>query len=82
MLYGIVDIGSNTVRLNVYNYKNNKLNIIFTRKENLGLIFYIKKDKLTKEGIKKLITLLKEIKADLDHLNVKCYSFFSTAPSG
>jgi exopolyphosphatase/guanosine-5'-triphosphate,3'-diphosphate pyrophosphatase len=80
MLYGIVDIGSNTVRLNVYSYENDKLNIIFTRKENLGLVFYIKKDKLNNEGIKKLVTLLKEIKADLDYLNVKCYSFFSTAP--
>ncbi|BDZ68247.1 hypothetical protein [Methanobacterium ferruginis] len=42
MLYGIVDIGSNTVRLNVYNYENDKINIVLTRKENLGLVFYIK----------------------------------------
>jgi exopolyphosphatase/guanosine-5'-triphosphate,3'-diphosphate pyrophosphatase len=80
MLYGIVDIGSNTVRLNVYNYENDKINIVLTRKENLGLVFYIKEKKLNKEGIKKLVALLKEIKSDLDQLNVKCYHFFSTAP--
>ncbi|BDZ68246.1 phosphatase [Methanobacterium ferruginis] len=35
---------------------------------------------MNKEGIKKLVALLKEIKSDLDQLNVKCYHFFSTAP--
>ena len=25
MLYGIVDIGSNTIRLKIYEYKNNKI---------------------------------------------------------
>lgn len=78
MLYGIVDIGSNTVRLNVYHCKNNDIRVMFSKKENLGLVFYIKKGKLTNKGIKKLVTLLNEMKADLDYLEIKEY-FFSTA---
>lgn len=78
MLYGIVDIGSNTVRLNVYHCKNNDIRVMFSKKENLGLVFYIKKGKLTNKGIKKLVTLLNEMKADLDYLEIKGY-FFSTA---
>ncbi|MDO8869257.1 MAG: phosphatase [Methanobacteriaceae archaeon] len=79
MLYGIVDIGSNTVRLNVYRCKNNDIRVMFSKKENLGLVFYIKKGKLTNKGIKKLLTLLNEMKDDLDYLKIKGYSFFSTA---
>lgn len=79
MLYGIVDIGSNTVRLNVYCCKKDDIRVMFSKKENLGLVFYIKKGKLTNKGIKKLVTVLKEIKDDLDYLKIKSYRFFSTA---
>jgi exopolyphosphatase / guanosine-5'-triphosphate,3'-diphosphate pyrophosphatase len=79
MLYGIVDIGSNTVRLNVYNCKDDDISLLFSKKENLGLIFYIKKGILTNTGIKKLLNVLIEIKDILDYLNIENYSFFATA---
>ena len=79
MLYGVVDIGSNTVKLNVYRYENSDINVMFSKKENLGLVFYIKKGKLANEGIEKLVSVLKEIKNDLDYLKIKNYRFFSTA---
>lgn len=79
MLYGVVDIGSNTVRLNVYRYENNKISVMFSNKENLGLVFYIKNEELTDEGVEKLVSVLKEMKNDLDYFKIKNYSFFSTA---
>ena len=79
MLYGIVDIGSNTVRLNVYNCKNNEINLVFSKKENLGLVFFIKNGKLTIKGVEKLIKFLKKIKKDLEYLKITNSSFFSTA---
>ncbi len=79
MLYGIVDIGSNTVKLNVYHYKDNEISLLFSKKENLGLVFFIKKGKLSNKGIEKLVNFLKKIKNDLDYLKIKSYSFFSTA---
>ncbi|QUH23731.1 phosphatase [Methanobacterium alkalithermotolerans] len=79
MLYGIVDIGSNTVRLNVYHCKKNDINLIFSKKENLGLVFFIKKGKLSAKGLEKLLTFLKKIKKDLHILKIHHYRFFSTA---
>ena len=78
MLYGIVDIGSNSVRLNVYRCDND-IRVVFSKKDNLGLVFYVKKGKLTDKGIEKLITVLKNIKKDFDYLNIESYRFFSTA---
>ena len=79
MLYGVVDIGSNTVKLNVYNSRDNDISVEFSEKENLGLLFYINNGKLTDEGIEELVTVLKEMKNDLDYLKINSYSFFSTA---
>ncbi len=79
MLYGIVDIGSNTVKLIVYNCIENDVDIMFSKKENLGLLFYINDRKLTNEGIENLLLILKEMKSDLDYLKIEHYSFFSTA---
>jgi len=78
MLYGIVDIGSNTVKLNVYRCDDD-IKVVFSKKDNLGLVFYIKRGKLTNTGIEKLITVLKKIKKDFDYLNIESYRFFSTA---
>jgi exopolyphosphatase/guanosine-5'-triphosphate,3'-diphosphate pyrophosphatase len=79
MLYGVVDIGSNTVKLNVYNSRDNDIGVEFSEKENLGLLFYINNGKLTDEGIEELVTVLKKMKNDLDYLKTDSYSFFSTA---
>ncbi|MBZ2165942.1 phosphatase [Methanobacterium spitsbergense] len=79
MLYGVVDIGSNTVKLNVYNYRHNVISVEFSEKENLGLLFYINNGKLTDNGIEELVTVLKKMKNDLDYLKIDNYSFFSTA---
>ena len=79
MLYGIVDIGSNSVKMNIYRCIGNNVRIVFSKKENLGLVFYINDGKLTDEGIGKLVNVLKNLKNDLDYLKITIYSFFSTA---
>ena len=79
MLYGITDIGSNTVRLNVYRQDNEHISLLFSKKYMLGLVFYIKKGKLSQKGIGKLVSVLKEMKDDLDYLKIEEYHFFATA---
>jgi len=79
MIHGIVDIGSNTVRLNVYFYKNKNFKLIFSKKEKLGLAMYVKNGNLSKEGIEKTILTLKSLKKDLKHLKIKNFDFFATA---
>lgn len=79
MLHGIIDIGSNTIRLNVYHLKDDRVDVIFSKKEVLGLVSYVKKGKLTDKGVKKLVKALKDMKYVLDHLKIRDYHFFSTA---
>lgn len=79
MSYGVIDIGSNTVKLNVYRCLDNDVHIVFSRKENLGLLFYVNRGVLTHQGIEKLVTVLQELKNDLDYLKIENYSFFATA---
>ena len=79
MLHGIIDIGSNTIRLNVYRVEDEKVNVVVSKKEILGLISYVKKGKLTAKGVKKLVADLKEMKDLLDLLKIESYHFFATA---
>ncbi len=79
MLYGIVDIGSNTVRLNIYRCNNDKISLVISKKESLGLVFYINNEILTDKGIERLLAVLQEMKDSLDYLKIDNYSFFATA---
>ena len=79
MLQGIVDIGSNTVRLYIYRCHNEKISLVISKKESLGLVFYIKNGILSDNGIEKLLTVLQEMKDSLDYLKIDNYSFFATA---
>lgn len=79
MLYGVIDVGSNTVRMNIYSFTNNETKLIFSEKNTLGLVSYIENGKLSDKGIKKLVKVLKWFKKDLNTLSINNYSFFSTA---
>lgn len=79
LLYGIIDIGSNTVRLNVYSYDENSFSRIFSDKETLGLVAYIKHNKLPKKAVKKLIHVLNKMQNDLKILNINDFTAFTTA---
>lgn len=79
MLYGIIDIGSNTVRMNVYSYDKKHFSKIFSEKETLGLIAYVKDNKLPKKAIKKLINVLKNMQKDLKVLHIHDFTAFTTA---
>jgi len=79
MIHGVIDIGSNTVRLNVYVYKNHQFKLLISKKEKLGLAMYVKNRILSEEGIEKTILVLKTLKNDLKILKIKNFSFFATA---
>lgn len=56
-MYGVIDIGSNTMRLNIYEYTDKQLNLMISKKITAGLAGYVnKKGDLTKKGIDKAIT--------------------------
>ena len=69
MLYGIVDIGSNTIRLKIYEYKNNKIKSVFSKKKTAGLIAYRDDGKLNDEGINILSSILNKFNKIMNLLN-------------
>ena len=79
-MYGVIDIGSNTMRLNIYEYTDKQLNLMISKKITAGLAGYVnKKGDLTKKGIDKAITSLREFKMILDHIDLKDSYTFATA---
>ena len=79
-MYAVIDIGSNTMRLNIYEHKNNKLYLILSKKITAGLAGYVnKKGNLTKKGVDVAIDSLKEFKMILNHINVNKTYVFATA---
>ena len=79
MNIGIIDIGSNTIRLNVYELNNKSFHLLFSKKENVGLISYVSKNNLSLEGITKLKNYLLRFKKTLEALNIYVIDAFATA---
>lgn len=75
----LVDMGSNTVRMNVYNIENNEFQLLFTTKKNLGLAGYIIEDKMSMAGIKAAIDALFEFQSVTKQFNVDHFVVFATA---
>ncbi|MCF0258606.1 MAG: hypothetical protein HUJ54_01985 [Erysipelotrichaceae bacterium] len=77
--FGIIDIGSNTIRLNIYKIDNRDFRVIMSEKSAAGLVSYIQDGALSEEGIFKLESVLHEFKEILEVLHVKDYAVFATA---
>lgn len=76
----VIDVGSNTVRLAIYEVKNKNFKKIFTKKINAELVGFIdKSNTLSPTGIKKLISSLNEFKQILDIIKVQNTFVFATA---
>lgn len=75
-MYGIIDIGSNTMRLSCYRVVDRKLIFTFHKKVMAGLAGYVDEKKcLSKMGIEKAIEILKDFNTivmcvGLDHLYI------------
>lgn len=81
MRHAIVDIGSNTIRLIVFDIEENSKNFkkVLNKKYTAGLITYVHDGELSGKGIKKLIKTLASIKNIVLELNVDTFSPFATA---
>jgi len=79
MIYSLVDLGSNTVRLSVYQCDGKSLKVLFSRKVNLGLAGYVQDGILSEEGIQRAISVLHNFQSTLDNLNLGSAQVFATA---
>lgn len=79
MKHAIVDIGSNTIRLIIFEVKEKDINKILNKKYTAGLINYVENEKLSDKGVKKLVDTLKSIKLICDEMEVDTLDAFATA---
>lgn len=79
-MYGIVDIGSNTIRLVLYQVENGKIRPMLNKKVTAGLAGYKKKGRLSEKGVERLVSVLQEFSLALGYMQTKEVFCFATAP--
>lgn len=79
MKYAIVDIGSNSMRLTVYEVENNNFKILLKQRIIAGLASYVKDGRLTEKGIECAADSLLEFKETIEAFKIKNISVFATA---
>ena len=61
-MYGIIDLGSNTVRLSIYKVRNNHLELFMSKKETIGLASFVNEhNELTLEGVEAAISVIRQL---------------------
>ena len=80
MKCGIVDVGSNTMRLSIYHWEGRRFKLLMNKKEMAGLAGYIKEGVLSDSGILVACRVLAGYKALLDNFDIKELHVFGTAP--
>lgn len=79
MLYAVIDIGSTTIRMAIYEISDHNLNLIHKRKHTVGLASYVKDNIMEQAGIDKACEILNDFKSFLTSFNIKNVSAFTTA---
>lgn len=72
-MYAIIDIGSNTIRLNVYQVEEDgAIHSIFQSKETAGLAGYVREDgSMSREGLDRAADALLRFRSILDALHIE-----------
>ena len=78
-MYGIIDIGSNTIRLNIYRMDGDKPELLMSKKDSTGLASYIKHGRMNEEGIERASLVLSEFNGLLKAFDVEGHAFATAA---
>lgn len=84
-MIAVIDIGSNTVRMNVYKLlindqlKQSGFQFLFSEKEMAGLASHIENNELSSAGLRNLLKILKGFRLVLDKLSIEKFYPFATA---
>lgn len=79
MIYGIADMGSNTVRLSIYKCEGGEIRLLMNRKVMAGLAGYVRHGALTPEGIEVACQTLQGYRSLMDNLELPDLRVFATA---
>lgn len=79
MIYGIIDVGSNTIRLNIYKYEKQILNSMLSKKTMAGLAGYVSHGIMTDKGIETACEIISDYKTILENFGIQNVYVFATA---
>lgn len=79
MLYAMIDIGSNTIRMAIYEIEGDRVEMQMKRKHTLGLASYVKDGILQRAGIDKVVDIISEYRNFLEELGIHSVTAFTTA---
>ena len=79
MIHGIIDIGSNTVRMAIYDISGDRIEFLMKKKHLVGLAAYLENNVMTKAGIDKVCEVLFEFRSFLEIFRIKSVVAFTTA---
>ena len=79
MKYALIDMGSNSIRLTVYDMERTSFKVLFKEKIMAGLAGYVEHGRLTQDGIDCACQSLREFQNTLDLLQIEHLAVFATA---
>lgn len=79
MFHALIDIGSNTVRLALYQIARGKADMVLKKKSPLGLAACIDNGRITEVGVDMLLDVLKEYRRFLNSFRITRVDAFATA---
>lgn len=79
MLHAIIDIGSNTIRMAVYQIDGREFTLLLKRKHTVGLAGYLDHGRLVREGIEKTVKILRGFMEFIKTFGIAHVHAFATA---
>ena len=79
MLHAIIDIGSNTIRMAVYQIEGRSFDLLLKRKHTVGLAGYLDRGHLVREGIEKTVKILHGFMDFIEIFGISHVHAFATA---
>ena len=79
MLHAIIDIGSNTIRMAVYQMEGRTFALLLKRKHTVGLAGYLDRGRLVREGIEKTVKILRGFMDFIETFGIPHVHAFATA---
>lgn len=79
MLYAMIDIGSNTIRMAIYEIESDRVEMLMKKKNNVGLAAYVQDGYMQRQGIDKVVEIIQEYRHFLDDFGINRVTAFTTA---
>ncbi len=79
MLYAMIDVGSNTIRMAIYKIEGDRVEMLMKRKHAVGLASYVRDSFMQRQGIDKVVEIISEYRNFLEELGIDRVTAFTTA---